>query len=99
MKHIRLVAMGSVLVAAAPAKEASPPPPIANYWMDVTTTSGMGAGMPEDDLLNEPGSRIEHDFTHDNGDDAPRSLNRNVPHRLNPPPLPPVTVVHFFSEM
>ena len=45
MKHIRLVAMGSVLVAAAPAKEASPPPPIANYWMDVTTTSGMGAGM------------------------------------------------------
>ena len=45
MKHIGLVGLGSVLVAAAPAKEASPPPPIANYWMDVTTTSGMGAGM------------------------------------------------------
>src|SRR5436190_16019840 len=45
MKHIGLVGLGSVLVAAAPAKDASPPPPIANYWMDVTTTSGMGAGM------------------------------------------------------
>src|SRR5205085_1259009 len=28
--------------AAAGAKD---PPPIANYWMDVATTSGMGAGM------------------------------------------------------
>jgi hypothetical protein len=32
----------AVLVAAAPAKD---PPPIANYWMDVATTSGFGAGM------------------------------------------------------
>ena len=32
----------AVLVGAAPAKD---PPPIANYWMDVTTTSGFGAGM------------------------------------------------------
>lgn len=32
--------------AAVPAKKAgSPPPPIATYWMDVTTTSGLGAGM------------------------------------------------------
>ena len=31
-----------VLLGAAPAKD---PPPIANYWMDVTTTSGFGAGM------------------------------------------------------
>jgi hypothetical protein len=32
----------AVLVGAAPAKD---PPPIANYWMDVATASGMGAGM------------------------------------------------------
>ena len=32
-----------VVIGAAPAK--GPPPPIANYWMDVTTTSGFGAGM------------------------------------------------------
>lgn len=34
----------AILVGAAPAKEASPPP-IADYWMDVATTSGFGAGM------------------------------------------------------
>lgn len=32
----------AVLVGAAPAKD---PPPIASYWMDVTTQSGLGAGM------------------------------------------------------
>jgi len=32
--------------AATPAKKAaSPPPPIATYWMDISTTSGLGAGM------------------------------------------------------
>ena len=35
-------AFGATLYAAAPAKD---PPPIANYWMDVATTSGFGAGM------------------------------------------------------
>ena len=39
------VAVGSL--AAAPANQVTktPPPPIANYWMDVATQSGMGAGM------------------------------------------------------
>ena len=33
-------------VYAAPAKApAKDPPPIANYWMDVATTSGLGGGM------------------------------------------------------
>ena len=32
----------AVVVAAAPAKD---PPPIANYWMDVATTSGLSGGM------------------------------------------------------
>jgi hypothetical protein len=32
----------AVLVGAAPAKD---PPPIASYWMDVATASGIGAGM------------------------------------------------------
>jgi hypothetical protein len=32
----------AVVIAAAPAKD---PPPIANYWMDVATTSGFGPGM------------------------------------------------------
>jgi len=32
----------AIVIAAAPAKD---PPPIANYWMDVATTSGFGTGM------------------------------------------------------
>ncbi len=40
---------GATVLAAAPAKKAAPAKasaaPIANYWMDVTTTSGFGAGM------------------------------------------------------
>ena len=42
MKRILIVAGASALIGAAPAKE---PPPIANYWMDVATQSGLGAGM------------------------------------------------------
>lgn len=42
MKRIMLAASALALIGAAPAKE---PPPIANYWMDVSTASGMGAGM------------------------------------------------------
>jgi hypothetical protein len=49
MKHISILAAGvsaaacgAMAYAAAPA---SPPPPIASYWMDVATTSGFGAGM------------------------------------------------------
>jgi len=34
-------ACGATLYAAAP----SAPPPIASYWMDVATSSGLGAGM------------------------------------------------------
>jgi hypothetical protein len=40
--------LGASAIGAAPAKKAAAakdPPPIANYWMDVATTSGMGAGM------------------------------------------------------
>ena len=43
MNRIGLVAAAAVVVGAAPA--AKDPPPIANYWMDVATQSGMGAGM------------------------------------------------------
>jgi hypothetical protein len=42
MKRIGLLLAATVLVGAAPPKA---PPPVANYWMDVATTSGMGAGM------------------------------------------------------
>ena len=35
-------ALATMADGAAPAKD---PPPIANYWMDVATTSGFGAGM------------------------------------------------------
>lgn len=39
-------ALAAAGVYAAPAKKAaSPPPPIATYWMDASTSSGMGAGM------------------------------------------------------
>ena len=34
--------VGAGVYAAAPAKE---PAPVASYWMDVATQSGMGAGM------------------------------------------------------
>jgi hypothetical protein len=39
---IVLAASAALVIGAAPAKD---PPPIANYWMDVATQSGMGAGM------------------------------------------------------
>lgn len=42
MKRISLLLAATVLVGAAPPKA---PPPVANYWMDVATASGMGAGM------------------------------------------------------
>jgi hypothetical protein len=42
MKQMRMLAVAAMIVGAAPAKD---PPPIADYWMDVTTASGMGAGM------------------------------------------------------
>jgi hypothetical protein len=49
MKSMRVLAAGvcaavcgAMAYAAAPAKD---PPPIASYWMDVTTQSGLGAGM------------------------------------------------------
>lgn len=49
MDKLRVLVAGvsaAVLVGAAPAKTGSgAPPPIANYWMDVSTTSGFGAGM------------------------------------------------------
>jgi hypothetical protein len=34
--------LGAAAISAAPAKD---PPPVANYWMDVATASGFGAGM------------------------------------------------------
>ena len=40
----------AVLLGAAPAKKgtaAKDPPPIASYWMDVATQSGMGAGIAQ----------------------------------------------------
>jgi hypothetical protein len=46
MNRLSVLAAGVSAVAvlgAAPA--AKDPPPIANYWMDVATTSGFGAGM------------------------------------------------------
>jgi hypothetical protein len=38
-----LAALGAAAYGAAPA--AKPPPPIATYWMDAATQSGLGAGM------------------------------------------------------
>ena len=42
MKRIGLLLGATVLIGAAAPKA---PPPVANYWMDVATQSGMGAGM------------------------------------------------------
>jgi hypothetical protein len=45
MKLMRVWAAGvcaAAVMGAAPAKD---PPPIASYWMDVSTQSGLGAGM------------------------------------------------------
>jgi hypothetical protein len=69
MKRVSVVAAGvsaAVLVGAAPAKE---PPPIANYWMDVATASGMGAGMTPGErpsmgqimgMMNGAGGSVAH---------------------------------------
>ena len=40
---VSAAACGAAVYAAAPAS--APPPPIASYWMDVATASGLGAGM------------------------------------------------------
>ena len=51
MNRLALLSAASALVAVSayaavpPKKAGSPPPPIATYWMDVSTTSGLGAGM------------------------------------------------------
>ena len=50
MNRMSVLAVGvsaAVLIGAAPAAKKAPgaPPPIASYWMDVATQSGMGAGM------------------------------------------------------
>jgi hypothetical protein len=49
MNKLSVLAAGvsaAVLMGAAPAaKKDNVPPPIANYWMDVSTTSGFGAAM------------------------------------------------------
>ena len=42
-------AFGANLFAAAP--KAAAPAPIANYWMDVATTSGFGAGQTLEDRI------------------------------------------------
>ena len=52
MKRISVLAAGvsaAVLVGAAPVKD---PPPIANYWMDVATQNGMGAGMDAAQMMS-----------------------------------------------
>jgi hypothetical protein len=38
-------ALGATVYAAPAKTPAKDPPPIANYWMDVTTTSGIGGGV------------------------------------------------------
>jgi hypothetical protein len=49
MRNLSVLAVGAsaaVLIGAAPAKTGgSTPPPVASYWMDVSTTSGLGAGL------------------------------------------------------
>jgi hypothetical protein len=42
MKRIALLLGATILVGTAPPKA---PPPVANYWMDVATSSGMMGGM------------------------------------------------------
>src|SRR5690348_17826879 len=58
--------VGAGVYAAVPAKA---PPPIANYWMDVSTMSGLGAGMmgggrPDPSqimaMMNGGGSSVAH---------------------------------------
>lgn len=43
MKHLHILAGATALVAVS--AFAATPPPVAAYWMDVTTSSGFGAGM------------------------------------------------------
>ena len=53
MKRVSVLAVAAMTVmGAAPAKQASPPPPIANYWMDVATASGMGPGMSSAQMMS-----------------------------------------------
>ena len=71
-----------VLVGAAPAKD---PPPIANYWMDVTTTSGFGAGM-------SPGARPNMSqimgMMNGGGNSVGRTLDLRLASRTKPAAAP-----------
>jgi hypothetical protein len=50
MKRVSVIAVAAaVTIGAAPAKD---PPPVATYWMDVTTQSGMGAGMSAAQMMS-----------------------------------------------
>src|SRR3954451_10268025 len=50
MKRVSVLAIAAMTVGAAPA--AKDPPPIANYWMDVATASGMGPGMSAAQIMS-----------------------------------------------
>jgi hypothetical protein len=67
MRSFGFLIAGVALAAAAPAVK--PPPPVANYWMDVATQSGMGAGMTPGarpdmsqimGMMNGGGSAVAH---------------------------------------
>src|SRR5688572_18142144 len=44
---VSAAALGAGVYAAAPGA----PPPVASYWMDVATTSGLGAGMSAQQMM------------------------------------------------
>jgi hypothetical protein len=70
MKRISLLLGATVLVGAAPPKA---PPPVANYWMDVATASGMGAGMTRGGT--QPSMAQIMSMMHGGGGGAQHTLN------------------------
>src|SRR5437764_14276009 len=48
MKRVAILGAAAALGGAA----APVPPPIANYWMDVATQSGLGAGMSAGQIMS-----------------------------------------------
>src|SRR4051794_36703523 len=92
-------ALVAMLIAAVPA--AKDPPPIANYWMDVATASGMGPGMSAAQIMSATsggGGAVMHtlDLRLASRDKAPAAPDAN--HLIPPglqmgPSLPLITPV------
>jgi hypothetical protein len=87
--------LGAVAIGAAPAKD---PPPVASYWMDVSTASGLGAGMMGGGDMTRGGSRPSMDqimAMMQGGGAAQRTLDLRLASKQKAEPGPKASALHW----